>query len=195
MISALKGRVFVVASVCALITLIHCINVFMDNSLSQYGIIPRNSASLPYIFTSPFIHLDVFHLTNNLIGLLIFSSLCLVKSIRFFLWSSAFIIAVGGGLVWLFGRSASHIGASGWIFGLWGLCIALAWFDRKFLNIVIAIFVIIFYGGMRMGIFPAEQWISFEGHLFGVLAGVLCAYISTLLSTEKEQHDVKEVAT
>ena len=195
MIKILKNRVFVIASVCALIAIIHGVNVFLDYSLNQFGIIPRYSASLPHIFTSPFIHLDGYHLTNNLIGLLIFSSLCLVRSIKFYLWSSVFIIVVGGGLVWVFGRSASHIGASGWIFGLWSLCIALAWFDRKFMNILIAIFVIIFYGGMGMGILPTEQRISFEGHLFGVLAGVLCAYLSTLLSSEEKQLDAEEVAT
>ncbi len=80
-------------------------------------------------------------------------------------------------MVWLFARPAIHIGASGWIFGLWSLTIAMAWFDRRFINIVIAVFVIFFYGGMFYGVLPGRPGVSFESHLFGAVAGVICALL------------------
>jgi membrane associated rhomboid family serine protease len=77
--------------------------------------------------------------------------------------------------VWAFGRDANHIGASGWIFGLWSLVIATAWFNRKFIHILIAIAVIIFQGGMVFGLIPGNPKISYEAHIFGAIAGVMCA--------------------
>ena len=86
------------------------------------------------------------------------------------------IIGVGGALVWLFARPGDHIGASGWIFGLWSLVIALAWFDRSPRNITIALAVLFFYGGMVFGVLPTQGYISFESHLFGAIAGVFAAF-------------------
>jgi len=93
----------------------------------------------------------------------------------FFLNSSIFIILVGGFLVWLFGRDATHIGASGWVFGLWGLSIAVGWFDRRFINILVSLGVLLVYGGMIYGVLPSDPRVSFESHLFGALSGVACA--------------------
>jgi membrane associated rhomboid family serine protease len=71
---------------------------------------------------------------------------------------------------------ALHIGASGWIFGLWSLCIATAWYDRKFINIVIGLLVVFLYGGMLFGVLPGDPRVSFESHFFGAIAGVVCAF-------------------
>lgn len=155
----------------------HVFNWAFHGWLYQYGLFPRHLDSLPGIYIAPFLHGSLGHLINNLVGLLIFSSLLFVHSLRRYLWSSFFIITLTGALVWCFGRSALHIGASGWIFGLWSLTIATAWFDRRLLNVVIAIVVVFFYGGMLWGILPSDPGVSFESHLFGALAGVVCVFI------------------
>ena len=90
-----------------------------------------------------------------------------------------------GLLVWLFARNALHIGASGWIFGLWSLCIATAWYDRKFINILIALLVVFLYGGMLFGVLPNDPRISFESHFFGAIAGVVCAFFQARLFNNK----------
>jgi len=158
---------------------VHLVNFVFGGWLYSFGIVPRNVESLPGIYVAPFLHGDVGHLLNNLVGLFIFSSLLFVHSLRRYLWSSFFIITMTGLLVWLFARSALHIGASGWIFGLWSLLIATAWFERCLLNILLAILVAFFYGGMLYGVLPTDPRISFESHLFGAIAGVLCAYMQT----------------
>lgn len=155
--------------------LIQLANEFTGGRLRIFGIHPRDPTSLPFIFTAPFIHGDWLHLVNNSIGFLIFSSLCLVRGKRFYWQASLLIVCVGGLAVWLFGRPAIHIGASGWIFGLWSLTIALAWFERSVVNFVISCLVIVLYGGMIFGVLPGHPGISFEGHAFGALAGVLAA--------------------
>ncbi len=166
-------------SLCALLIGVHMVNIFLQYRLNQYGIQPRQLSSIWAIFTAPFLHGGIYHLANNLVGLCIFSGLYLVHSLRRYIYSSIVIIVLTGVLVWLFGRSSTHIGASGWVFGLWSLCIATAWFERRFLNIVIALFVILFYGGLIYGVLPRDARVSFESHLFGVIAGAICAYINS----------------
>lgn len=159
------------------VTAVHVLNMFTGYQFLHYGIQPRHVHSLPHIFSAPFLHGNIGHLLNNLIGLFVFSSLCFVRPVRSYVHCSLFIIIVSGLLVWAFARPANHIGASGWIFGLWSLSIALAWFERRLINIVIAVFVIIFYSSMIFGIVPGASHISYESHLFGALAGVLCAML------------------
>ncbi len=155
---------------------IYILDVFTGGLLSRLGgIHPRNPFGLVGIVTSPFLHGGIWHLINNLIGLSVFSFLCLLRGERFFISSSASIILLTGALVWIFARNGNHIGASGWIFGLWSLSIALAWFERSVMSILIGIFVVIFYGGMVFGVLPTRSYISFEAHLFGAIAGVITA--------------------
>lgn len=157
--------------------LVHVANELTGGRLRVFGIYPRDWTSLSFIFTTPFIHGSWLHLINNAVGFLIFSSLCLVRGKRFYTQASFFIVIVGGILVWLVGRPAVHIGASGWIFGLWSLSITLAWFERSVVNILIAIVVVVLYGGMILGVLPSHQGVSFEAHAFGALAGVMAAAI------------------
>ena len=160
-----------------LMVVVHLINWVFQGWLYQFGLMPRQLGSLPGIYIAPFLHGSVGHLINNLFGLCVFSSLLFVHSLRRYLWSSFFIITVTGLLVWGFGRSALHIGASGWVFGLWSLTIATAWFDRKLLNAFVAILVIFFYGSMLWGLLPTDPDVSFESHFFGAMAGILCAFV------------------
>ena len=157
--------------------LVQIANELSGGVLRGFGIYPRDPSALVFIFTAPFVHGGWLHLANNSIGFLIFSGFCLVRGKRFYLRSSLLIIVVGGFLVWLFGRPASHIGASGWIFGLWSLTIALAWFEKSVINVLIACVVILLYGGMIVGVLPSQPGVSFEGHAFGAFSGVLAAAV------------------
>jgi membrane associated rhomboid family serine protease len=166
---------------------VYVLGMFIGSPLYEFGLVPRSMASLPHIFTAPFIHGSWAHLFGNLTAFAVFSALCLIRGERFYIKSSLFILVCTGLLVWIFGRSSSHIGASGWIFGLWSLSIAMAWFERKFLNILIAVVVLFFYGGMIFGVLPGVRGVSFESHLFGALSGILCAVcFSTSRSTLKK---------
>ncbi len=179
MVKPLWLRIRIMAGLLLFMMAVHAANMMMDGGLNQLGIYPRVMSSWFHIFTAPFIHGDISHLLNNLAGLSILGSFCLVRSPRFFLSASLFIITVSGLLIWIFARSGSHIGASGWIFGLWSLSLAMAWFDRRFINILVALLVLIFYGGMIYGVLPIDSRVSFEAHLFGALAGVIYAFIFT----------------
>lgn len=174
---ARRDGITVLSNLLGLLLIVHLVNVFTGGSLLRYGIFPREPASLPFIFTAPLIHGSWPHLLNNALGLAVFSGFCLLKGFGFYVRVSLFIITLSGVLLWLFGRPAIHVGASAWIFGLWSLTIALAAFERSFLNILVAVIVVVLYGGMFYGMLPTDPMVSFEGHIFGALAGVVAAAI------------------
>jgi membrane associated rhomboid family serine protease len=169
-------RLIVIAAICTAMIAVHVIDLFLGGFLKSFGINPRELDSIYTIFTAPWLHGDFGHLGSNLALFVIFASLCLLNGIRYFTKASILIIAFGGAMLWLFGREANHIGASGWIFGLWSLTIALAWFDRSFRNIAISLGVVFFYGSLAFGVLPMQSHVSFEGHFFGALAGVIAAF-------------------
>lgn len=156
---------------------VHVVNMFTGGYLNSFGIEPREIGSAYTIATAPWLHADFGHLGSNLAAFVVLGSLVLLQGLRYFVKASAVIIILGGALVWLLGRDSTHIGASGWIFGLWSLVIALAWFDRSPRNIAIALAVVFFYGGMVLGVLPTASYISFESHLFGAIAGIFAAFM------------------
>jgi membrane associated rhomboid family serine protease len=165
-----------IAGVSAAMIGVHVVNIFTGGYLTAFGIEPREIGSAYTIATAPWLHANFAHLGSNLAAFVVLGSLVLLQGVRYFVKASALIILLGGALVWLFARDATHIGASGWIFGLWSLVIALAWFDRSPRNIAVALAVVFFYGGMVLGVLPTSGYISFESHLFGAIAGVFTAF-------------------
>lgn len=170
-----RHGVLLVFQILLVMFLVQLANEFSNGALRIFGIHPRELFSLPFIFTAPFVHGNWLHLANNALGILIFSCLTLVRGKRFYGQASALIIILGGLLVWLLGRPAVHIGASGWVFGLWSLTITLALFEKSVINVLISCLVILLYGGMILGVLPNQPGVSFEGHAFGALTGVLVA--------------------
>jgi len=89
----------------------------------------------------------------------------------------ALAIALGqSALLWIFGRRAAHVGMSGVIFGFLGYLLALAWFTRTTTDLLVAAAVLLFYGSMLAGVAPARNGTSWDGHLFGLIAGLGTAW-------------------
>ena len=143
--------------------------------LVSNGIRPRNWDGLWGILYAPFLHADFGHLIANSVA---FVPLALLVSARkaHHLVSVTLIVMLGGGAaVWLLGRSANHIGASGLIFGYLGFLLGAGVFAREFSAVAIAGVAAFFYGGILWGVLPSAEGVSWESHLFGVLAGVFAA--------------------
>lgn len=62
----------------------------------------------------------------------------------------------------------------------------MAVFDRSIKNIAIALIVVFLYGGMIYGVLPSDPTVSFEAHIFGVIAGVLCAFFYRLITRKRQ---------
>ena len=170
-----KTRTKIVFSIITLLLLIEIINILTGRSLGQFGIYPRHSGSLTGIFTAPFIHGSLVHFLSNAIPLAIFCFLLLIHGTRRFILVSLWVMVAGGSLVWLFGRNAMHIGASGVFYGYFAYLVTAGLLSRQFKLLLISLFVMLGYGGMVWGVLPTRPYISWESHLFGALAGMLCA--------------------
>ena len=69
-----------------------------------------------------------------------------------------------------------HIGASNLIMGYLGYFLTLAFYDPNETTIALAVLSFYYFGGLLVGLVKAEADISWEGHFFGFVAGVICAY-------------------
>lgn len=171
----LKKQLRFLAIIAGVLILIEALNLLTGNSLNQFGVIPRALPYLPYIFTAPFLHGSASHLITNLVPLMLFMWLTMQWGNRTF-WLTTLTILLTGGLgVWIFGRSAIHIGASGMVYGYFGFLLLAGFMSRKVPYLVISVLVAITYGGMLFGILPTKAFISFEYHLFGFIGGLIAA--------------------
>jgi membrane associated rhomboid family serine protease len=160
---------------------IHIVNVFILSpiglDLRQLGIKPRTVLGLIGIPLAPLLHGGFFHLFSNTIPLFI-----LLLLLTTFYENKVFIIltvsvVLGGFLVWLFGRGGYvHIGASGLIYSIAAFMMVNGFIEKNMKSLLLSIAVIFLYGGLIWGVFPTHFWVSWEGHLFGAIAGVICAF-------------------
>lgn len=174
----------IIAGLALLMIAIQVFNVATGYSLTLFGLIPRTTQGLIGIVASPFLHGSFGHLISNLVPFLVLGTLVIAEGTKRFITVSAIIILLGGSLVWLFGFRGVHVGASGWVFGLWAYLLARAWFQRSWANVLIAGIVALLYGGLIFGFIP-RQGVSFEGHLAGAFAGFIAARL--LLSTPRSR--------
>jgi membrane associated rhomboid family serine protease len=145
------------------------------HGLDTLGILPRNSIGLRGILFAPFLHGGFEHLATNTIPFIVLGWLIMAQSISNFAIVSVICMLVGGLGTWLFGATALHIGASGVIFGYLGFLLARYFFDRRLSSGIIALFVGGTYGSVLWGVLPSLPGISWEGHLFGFLGGIIAA--------------------
>ena len=163
---------------------VELVNFFMAHRLNEYGIVPRTIMGLRGIPAGPFLHGGFGHLLSNTGPLLVLGGLVAVRGQANFVGVTAFIIFVGGLALWTVGRpwpwddlqNLVHVGASGLVFGYFGYLVARGWYERSFLAILVSVAVILVFGtGILFGVLPTAPYISWEGHLCGLIAGVLIA--------------------
>lgn len=174
----LKGSLGVVAAIMATMWFIEALDTaILDDRLQQNGIHPRSLDGLDGILWSPFLHSGFPHLIGNSIPFVVLSGLALTGGLSRYLKASAIIIVLGGALVWglAFGSNENHIGASGWIFGLLGFLVAAAVLEKKALTIAVGLIALLFYGSTLLVGFIPRGGVSWEGHLFGFIAGIAAA--------------------
>lgn len=177
MVVKLRPNLVLVLGAVAVLWVVEIANLLTGHELNAGGIVPRTLEGLRGIVFSPFLHANPAHLLVNTLPFLVLGGLVALQGRRVYLGVSLFVIAIGGFALWLFGRSGIHIGASGLILGYFGFLLARVWFERSIMSIVVALVTFLFYGGLVWTILPLDLYASWEGHLFGLLAGVLAAVI------------------
>lgn len=152
-----------------------------NSKLFNWGVLPREASGIPGIFTSVFIHGDIGHIASNSLPILVLGMLLFYFyrkiAVPAFLW----IWFISGLWLWIGGRNnpnnfTFHIGASTLIYGLAAFLFFSGVFRRHLQLMVVSALVLFLYGSIVWGIFPIKTEISWEGHLFGAIAGILVAF-------------------
>ena len=164
--------------------------------LHEYGVYPRSIGGLIGILTSPFIHstANFSHILNNslpmfvLTWLLFYSYRTVAGKVFIFIYFST------GIFVWLLGRESYHIGMSGVIYGLTSFLIVSGFFRKNMRIAGISLLVIFLYGSIIWGVIPLDPSISWEGHFFGFLSGMIMAgvYRKAGPQPDKFRYEIEE---
>lgn len=148
------------------------------NELDQFGIHAQDVDGLPEILTAPFLHAGWDHLISNSLPFYVLGFLVLLSGLARWLASSLIIIAISGITAWLLTPPNTIIlGASGLIFGWLTYLLARGIWSRRPAQVVIAVLVLVVYGGLIWGILPSTAGISWQAHLGGAVGGVLAAWL------------------
>lgn len=170
-----EGALLVLAMV-AVMWVVEIIDSLDSQRLDRYGIEPRHLDGLRGVVTAPFLHANFSHLFGNTIPFLVLGIGIALSGAARVAAVTAIVALVGGVGTWLTGESNSvHIGASGLVFGFAAYLISRALFSRSWLHLGAALLVGFLYGSTLAGGLIPQDGISWQGHLFGGVGGVLAA--------------------
>ena len=173
------GRAFV--TMCAVVPalfLIEAIDIGLGAGTLDLagGIIPHSVDGIDGILFSPFLHDGWEHLYGNAVPLILLGTFVLAGGARRFIWSTVVIVAISGLGVWLVGDpNTVVVGASGVIFGYLGLLLARGLVERSWWNFGVAMFIGLLYWYQLYNVLPTDQRVSWQGHLLGLVGGVVAA--------------------
>lgn len=191
----------VLGAIVGFLWLIEIVDAFLlRGALDGFGVQPRSLMSLPAVLVAPLLHAGFGHLLANTIPFVVLGWLVMWRRT-----SDLFVVglasAIGAGLgVWLFGGANTiHLGISGVVFGLLGYLLARGYYERSVGSIGLALVALFLYGGMLWGVLPLQQGVSWQGHLFGFVTGVVAAYVmvgrrSTALAPVNPQQEPRRAA-
>ncbi|MFC6157488.1 rhomboid family intramembrane serine protease [Kribbella jiaozuonensis] len=179
------GGLKLLALLVGLMWLSEVIDTATHGSLDQYGIISREPRGLIGILTAPFLHLGFGHLISNTLPLVTLGAIIAISGAARLFAVTAIVVVIGGFGTWLISPpNTITIGASGLVFGYASYLILRGLFNRRLGQVLIGIVVIMVWGSALFGGLLPQDGISWQGHLFGGIAGVIAAWV---LSDDKKR--------
>ena len=168
----------VVAAMAALMWVVEAIDQVAGGRLDANGIEPRELDGLDGIVWAPFLHADFQHLIGNTIPFLVLGFAIAFSGVARVILVIAIVAVVGGLGTWLIApENTVHIGASGLVFGFAGYLVARGVFSRSAAQLLLGLVVVVVWGAtLLQGLVP-ETGISWQGHLFGAIGGVVAARV------------------
>ena len=151
--------------------------LLLRHRLDRLGIVPRTQLGLRGILFAPLLHGTWNHLMANTLPFAVLGGLTLLQGVPEFTIVTAVVWMVSGLGVWLFAAPHTlHVGASGIIFGYFGFLLSRSYFEQDLRSAAVSVVVALLYGPLIWGILPSRRrGISWQGHLFGFVGGILTA--------------------
>jgi membrane associated rhomboid family serine protease len=173
-----RRAVLLIVLLVGLLWAIEAVDAITPSATSDiYGIQPRTADGLRNIAFAPFLHAGFGHLSANTLPLIVLGLMVLLNGLQPFVIVTLSAALASGLGVWLLGGGNTvHLGASGVIFGYLGFLLAAAWFQRSAAAIVVALIAVFLYGSMLWGVLPGQEGISWLGHFFGLVGGIVAAW-------------------
>jgi membrane associated rhomboid family serine protease len=176
LVGEVKAQIVILAGFVGLMWGLEILDLFLGGALNRFGIRPHSLIGLRGILFAPFLHGNFLHLAANTVPFVILGWLVMLRRTSDFFTVTAIVMLVAGLGTWLFAPSyTNHIGASGVVFGYLGFLLARGYFERSFGSILLSVMVGLLYGSMIWGVLPGQIGISWQGHLFGFIGGIIAA--------------------
>jgi membrane associated rhomboid family serine protease len=154
------------------------VDTAVGGDLDQYGIQPHETDGLVGIATAPFLHAGFGHLIGNTVPFVIMGVLIALSGAARVLAVTAIVALVSGLGVWLIApENTNHIGASGVVFGFASFLIARGFYNRSAMEIAVGVVIVALFGVSLLGGLAPQEGISWQGHLFGAIGGVVAARV------------------
>jgi membrane associated rhomboid family serine protease len=183
--SRVSDGLLLVGALVASMWVLEAVDALADHRLDQYGIEPRDGDGLIGIAASPFLHDGFGHLAANTVPFAVMGFVIALKGALRVVTVMAIVMLVGGLGTWLVAPAHTiHIGASGVVFGFATYLLSRGIFSRNVLEIAIGVAVGLVWGGALLGGLVPQEGISWQGHFFGAVGGVVAA---RLLSATRER--------
>ena len=168
----------VVLSLLAAMWLLEVVDIALDHRLDQYGIEPREPDGLVGVLAAPFLHADFGHLVANTVPFVVLGIIIGLQGVARVLVVTGIVMLVSGFGTWLIGPDNSlHIGASGIVFGYATYLLARGLFNRDLVEIAIGLGVAAIWGTALLGGLVPQDGVSWQGHFFGAVGGVIAARV------------------
>ena len=178
---SLKPAMLPALLVLIIMWLVYWADFLFPIDFQRYGLQAQYIKGLRGIVLMPWIHAhnDIKHILNNSLPTFLLLTL-LFQSYKEIAWR-VFVMSwlFTGALLWFIGGSngAIHIGMSGVIYALTGFLFTSGVL-RKYLPLqALSLFIVFLYGSMIWGIFPTQPRVSWQGHLSGLVVGVILAFV------------------
>jgi membrane associated rhomboid family serine protease len=173
-----------------LMWLVKIIEVLFEIDLSFLGIYPLEIKGVPGILFSPLIHENFKHLFDNSLPLFFLGTAVFYFYSEVAIKVSLWTYLLTGIFVWLAGREAYHIGASGLVYGLASFLFFSGIIRRYFRLIALSLLIVFLYGSMVWGMLPElYKNVSWESHMLGFVSGII---LSVLFRNKGPQKPVVE---
>lgn len=162
----------------AVLAIVQIVNSLMDYRLVSAGIKPRTLSGMWGIADAPVLHASWPHFGANIVPFLVFGFLILIAGLRQFVAVTVLVWLLSGIGVWLTAPAGSvTVGASTVVFGWLTFLVLRGVFSRRFSQIALGLVLLALWGGIFWGVLPGKVGISWQGHLFGAIAGALAAFL------------------
>jgi membrane associated rhomboid family serine protease len=165
-----------VAGMAAVMWVVEVADQIADGRLDAYGIEPRDVDGLDGVIFAPFLHAGFDHLIGNTIPFVLLGFAIALGGVARVAIVTVIVALVGGLGTWLVAPANTvHIGASGIVFGYAAYLVARGVYSRSAMQIGLGVVVLAVWGTTLLRGLVPEDGISWQGHLFGAIGGVLAA--------------------